>query len=123
MPYEKICSNENCKKKFISPFKLQEYCSHHCFSLSHRKKERPSKEDMRHLIGNYTWVDIGKMFGISNVTAKRWADSYGLSHNIIYLDKSTVKDDRENKLTSNKMAKKYNLSISTVSKIIRIYGL
>lgn len=58
--------------------RMRKYCSSKCASISNRKVERPTKEELKDLIMNNSWVSLGKMFGISADTVRKWAHQYGL---------------------------------------------
>lgn len=49
-----------------------------CFDKTLPKK--PSKELLNNLIYQHTFVDIGKMFNVSDNTIKRWCKNYGLPY-------------------------------------------
>lgn len=74
---DKICPQ--CKTKFETRDEKQIYCGLHCNGLSNRKVARPSEEDLKRLIGDKaTWVQMGKMFGVSDNSVRKWARSYNL---------------------------------------------
>lgn len=79
----KRCNNaticKNCGKEFYphicSPGK---YCSQKCSHKSQQRVNRPSKEELQTLIQNMSFVAIGKKFGVSDNTIRKWAKSYGI---------------------------------------------
>jgi hypothetical protein len=59
--------------------KQRKYCSSECSSLSQRKGHRPSKEEMQKMLKEkLTYVNIGKMFGVSDTSIRKWAKQYEL---------------------------------------------
>lgn len=49
-----------------------------CKSFSRRKVERPSKDELSELIGKLPLTKIGKMFGVSDNSVRKWCKSYGI---------------------------------------------
>ncbi|UUV45916.1 HNH endonuclease [Bacillus phage vB_BanS-Thrax1] len=43
-----------------------------------RKVERPSKDELLSLIREKTFVEIGRMYGVSDNAVRKWCKSYGL---------------------------------------------
>lgn len=57
----------------------QKFCSSNCYQFSQRKVKRPSKEQLKELIEcKTTWVQLGKMFGVSDNAVRKWAKKYKL---------------------------------------------
>jgi hypothetical protein len=55
------------------------YCSTNCSSLGHRKiKNRPSKEELEELIKEHSFLSLGKKFGVSDNSVRKWAKLYNL---------------------------------------------
>jgi len=54
------------------------YCSPKCAQLASRRTSRPSKDELRELIGSSTWTAVGKHYGVSDNAVRKWARSYGL---------------------------------------------
>ena len=44
------------------------------------KKNRPDKKILNNLIHNYTFLEIGKMFNVSDNAVRKWCKSYGLPY-------------------------------------------
>lgn len=44
------------------------------------REERPSKEELLNLILTKTFVEIGKMYGVTDNTIRKWCKSYELPH-------------------------------------------
>lgn len=67
-----------CKQKFDSKNPEQIYCSSPCQRISQRKTQHPSKEELKALMETTSWVQLGKMFGVSDNAVRKWAKKYGL---------------------------------------------
>lgn len=76
-PYQKkehFCLK--CGKKLFSKSKTGK-CSH-CAGEDRRVTERPSRDVLKELIRNDTFVSIGKNYGVTDNTVRKWCDGYGL---------------------------------------------
>ena len=70
---------EFCNGKFKTKRTDAKFCNTKCSQLSQRKlKERPSKDELKKLIDENTWVDIGRLFNVSDNTIRKWARKYEL---------------------------------------------
>lgn len=49
-----------------------------CYNKSSRKVERPSKELLELEIKQYSYVALGKKYGVSDNAVRKWCKSYGL---------------------------------------------
>jgi hypothetical protein len=74
--YNKSCPV--CKNNFITKYIKQIYCSNKCFEFSRRKVERPSKEQLEEMLRTYSMVKIGRIYGVSDKSVKKWMNSYGI---------------------------------------------
>lgn len=72
-----IC--KNCGK-IISANNKHQLCSECYIKLGYNKKvkDRPSKEDLQKLLNENSLNKIGKMFGVTHNTIKKWGISYGI---------------------------------------------
>jgi hypothetical protein len=70
---------KNCNKTIIKPQDDQKYCSHECMHFGRRKVQRPSKEELLLLINTNSLLGIGKMFGVSDNSVRKWCKSYGIA--------------------------------------------
>lgn len=61
-----------------------EYCID-CVRVFQRKVERPTKEELLKLIKTKSFVHIGKQFGVSDNTIRKWCKYYGLPYRKIDL--------------------------------------
>lgn len=73
---KKTC--ECCSNTFETKLENQKYCSSSCFGLSQRKATRPTKEVLEELIKTNTWVQLGRMFKVSDNAVRKWAKKYEL---------------------------------------------
>ena len=76
-----IIKCEQCGKEFeIAGYQngKQMYCSHECASLASRKVIRPTKDELKKLIEETSFVSIGKLFGVSDNAVRKWAKIYNL---------------------------------------------
>lgn len=64
-----------CKKEIIS--NNAKYCVD-CGHKIQRKCERPSREELKNLIRTKPFTQIGKQFGVSDNTIRKWCDVEGL---------------------------------------------
>lgn len=83
---EKICPI--CNKKFIGR-NTQKFCSYECSSKSQRVSERPSREDLKKLIKNESFLAIGKKFNVSDNTIRKWCKSMNLPFKKTEINKYT----------------------------------
>ena len=73
-----------CKKHFCSSCgaelyeKTQTGLCFSCYCISSRKATRPTRKELKYLIRNYSFVEIGKQFGVSDNAIKKWCESYKL---------------------------------------------
>ena len=57
--------------------------SERCIQCAHkrqRRSERPSREELKSLIRNESFVTIGKIFGVSDNSIRKWCIDYNLPH-------------------------------------------
>ena len=74
---------EVCDKLFFTKVKpskeIQKLCSPECSAISRRKvTDRPSKEELRVLMEQHSFVCLGKMYGVSDNAVRKWAKKYEL---------------------------------------------
>jgi hypothetical protein len=51
-----------------------------CRRIDNRKVIRPDKDKLFYMIQNYSFVDIGKKFNVSDNTVRKWCRNYGLPY-------------------------------------------
>lgn len=49
-----------------------------CYSKFQRRVERPNREELKYLLKNMSMVDIGKIYGVSDNTIRKWCVSENL---------------------------------------------
>lgn len=49
-----------------------------CYYISSRLVERPSREELKALIRNTSFVEIGRQYGVTDNSIRKWCDSYQL---------------------------------------------
>lgn len=54
------------------------HCSQACAKRAKRRADRPSKEELAQLIKTKPFVQIGKMYEVSDNAIRKWANHYGL---------------------------------------------
>ena len=64
-----------CKEKWIH--KNSAKCIL-CYNSSKRKVKWPSKHELKSLLDDNTWVNVGRMFGVSHSAVRKWAKQYDL---------------------------------------------
>ncbi|MBO8427479.1 MAG: HNH endonuclease [Firmicutes bacterium] len=60
--------------------KLCTKCAAEERGIKERKAERPSKEDLFELIKTKSFLEIGRMYGVSDTAIKKWCKSYNLPY-------------------------------------------
>lgn len=71
-----------CGKQFTQKDKTRKnlYCSDLCRNKQFRKVNRPNKDELLNLIKCKTFVEIGKMYGVSDNSIRKWCKIYGLPY-------------------------------------------
>lgn len=72
------CECEGCKLPFETKEVDQKFCSRKCVQLSQRKTERPTKEILIDLLNNDSFVSVGKMYGVSDNSIRKWCKNFGI---------------------------------------------
>lgn len=49
-----------------------------CCTISQRVVDRPTREQLKDLIRNYSFVKIGQQFNVTDNTIRKWCDYYYL---------------------------------------------
>lgn len=74
-------SCKNCGKDFEPRVYAQEYCDKSCAMINKRRVvERLSKEELSVLIQSKSFVEIGRIYGVSDNAVRKWCKSYGLPY-------------------------------------------
>ena len=69
---------ECCSKEFQTKRNEAKYCSITCSTHTQRKVVRPSKEELKTLIETTSWVQIGRMYNVSDNAVRKWAKNYSI---------------------------------------------
>lgn len=69
-----------CGKYFYKHSLNSIYCSKECLGIAQRKTERPSKEKLLELIKTTSFLQIGKIYGVSDNAVRDWCKRYGLPY-------------------------------------------
>jgi len=82
-PYNRLIklSKINCKfcnSEFLPNRRSRKYCSKLCSGRNREKYNKPDKETLKKLIGEFKKKEICKMFSIPWTTLSRWIKNYGL---------------------------------------------
>ena len=91
---KKICFNYKCGKEFeVCHYNIKrKYCCPDCYNISNRKIARPAKEVLEELIKNKSMTAIGKQYGVSARSVKKWAIKYNIDFkNIMMFPKNFIK--------------------------------
>lgn len=68
----------HCKKMFSTKQYDQKFCSPSCKQVSERRVVRPSKNELKVLMQTTSWIQLGRMFGVSDNAVRKWARKYDL---------------------------------------------
>lgn len=68
-----------CRRCGVEIDKQAKYCRS-CWSLLNRRIERPSREELKHLIRNNSISSVAKIFNISDNALRKWCKNYKLPH-------------------------------------------
>lgn len=81
---ESVCLKEKSPKEKKKCSKCGEiisnratYCSK-CYSMSNRKTERPSREQLKEMIRNQSFTEIAKQFDVSDNAIRKWCSAMDL---------------------------------------------
>lgn len=72
--------------------KNEKYCSQECCHIALRKIERPSREKLKELIRNMPFLQIGKIYSVSDNTIRKWCKSYNLPSQVKEIRKISDED-------------------------------
>jgi hypothetical protein len=54
------------------------FCSKKCSGINRRKVKRPNSKTLERMIANMSWIAIGREYGVSDNSVRKWAKYYGL---------------------------------------------
>ncbi|MEE5181020.1 HNH endonuclease [Bacillus subtilis] len=78
-PIMKECLVCNEKFEYVKNNK-ESYCSKKCLNVAKRKVDRPNKEELFKLIKEKSFLEIGRDFGVSDNTIRKWCKGYELPY-------------------------------------------
>lgn len=81
-PHIRNC--KNCKEDFFTTLDNGKYCSLDCSHKASRKCERPNKEELEDLLKNKSFVEVGRIFGVSDNSVRKWCLGFGLPNKSSY---------------------------------------
>lgn len=64
--------------KTIQSGSNEKYCSNTCSGIASRRTEHPSEQQLRQDIHDLSWEAIGRKYGVSSNSVRKWARKYGL---------------------------------------------
>lgn len=79
---------KECGKEITRKATLCSECAH----KQTRKCERPSREELKELIREKPFVQIGTQFGVSDNAIRKWCDGYGLPRKKTEIDKYSYEE-------------------------------
>ena len=70
-----------CNREFvILRNDIGKYCSQECVHVAQRKSERPARNVLKQLIRTTSFLQIGKIFNVSDNAIRKWCKSLNLPH-------------------------------------------
>lgn len=87
---ERVCLCKQCGEKITGENKTG-LCTK-CYSLSIRKCERPTREELKNLIRTTPFTTIGKMYNVSDNAVRKWCDAEGLPRKVSEIKSYTKKE-------------------------------
>ena len=86
LPQKLLCPI--CNKNYI--YKTSTMCCE-CSNIKRRKVERPTLEELSTLILEKSFVDIGKIYGVTDNAVRRWCKQYNLPYRKKDMKKAKIK--------------------------------
>lgn len=78
MPWLRLDCKQ-CKTSFDTKNGNQLFCSIACRAVHDRRVLRPTKKQLEKMIQDrIPWIQLGKMFGVSDNGVRKWAKGYGI---------------------------------------------
>lgn len=53
-----------------------------CYNKTRINSNKPSKEELTELIKQYSFLELGRMFNLSDNTIRKWCKSYGIDYHV-----------------------------------------
>lgn len=77
-----------CQRCGIQITRRATYCPE-CSSIIQRKTDRPSREELKNQIRELPFTQIGKKYGVTDNTIRKWCDAYSLPRKKVDIQKYT----------------------------------
>lgn len=71
---------DNIFEYYPNASKVRKFCSAKCNTISQTKTNKPSKDELFNLVKIKSFVEIGRMFNVSDNTIRKWCKSYDLPY-------------------------------------------
>lgn len=78
-----------CGTIFPQLYPNQKYCSQKCSHINQQRVERPNREIFKSEIRSIPFLQIGKKYGVSDNTIRKWCKFYGLPYQTAVIKKMT----------------------------------
>ena len=88
-----------------------------CQSETIRKVERPTAEELKILLENNSFAAVGRIFGVSDNSIRKWCKNYGLPYHSSDYQKSKTKEDKVYKKRVLQLDKNTNEILNTFESI------
>lgn len=119
LSYNKICPY--CKEKFTTKDNRKVFCSRECSILSQRTVERPDKDKLLKLLKEKSFVDVGKMYGVSDNTIRKWCRGYDILNEVIKYKKKIIELNKQLRKPKGVLISKPILQYSKEGQFIKEY--
>lgn len=70
---KKVC--KNCQKEFETKKDGQVFCCITCKQIYQRRAGRPNKQELEALIQQFSFLELGRKFGVSDNAVRKWCKS------------------------------------------------
>lgn len=78
-----------CGIEFRPLYPNQKYCSQKCSHINQQRVERPNRETFKSEIRSIPFLQIGKKYGVSDNTIRKWCKFYSLPYQTAIIKKMT----------------------------------
>ena len=76
--YNKKCPV--CQKEYYTQYEDQIHCSQQCAHVAQQRVERPSREELKSLIRNHSFLALGRKYGVSDNAIRKWCKAMNLPY-------------------------------------------
>lgn len=70
----------------------KKYCSQKCLHIAQQRAERPTREELKNLIKNFSFVEIAKEYDASDNSIRKWCKNYNLPFRVKDIKKYTEEE-------------------------------